>query len=160
MQKAEGISETKEREKIHTPEESTEMLRYLVQNCATKDDLENLKGELEGKIDGLARRLGGVEEKVERLDEKMGGVEEKVEGLAEKMVTKEDLKKVIGETKHELMDHTTRECAKVRGDLTAIAHRQDEKANEFIRTAQKSGTISKADGVRLITINPFAQPMD
>ena len=136
------------------------MLRYLVQNCATKDDLENLKGELEGKIDGLARRLGGVEEKVERLDEKMGGVEEKVEGLAEKMVTKEDLKKVIGETKHELMDHTTRECAKVRGDLTAIAHRQDEKANEFIRTAQKSGTISEADGVRLITINPFAQPMD
>ena len=55
-----------------------------------------------------------------------------------RFATKEDVKQMIAEAKHELKDHTTRECAKVRGDLTAIAHRQDEKANEFIRTAAKS----------------------
>lgn len=83
-----------------------------------------------------------------------------IAAIRSEMATKEDVRKMIGEAKQELKDHTTRECAKVRGDLISVAHRQDEKTNEFVRTAQKSGTISCANADRLVTINPFAQPAD
>ncbi len=96
---------------------------------------------------------------------------EMLQYLANNSVTKDhldasfvDFGKIIdsklGKFSQDIKDHTTRECAKVRGDLVAIAHRQDEKTNEFVRTAAKSGTISRADAGRLQGINPFFVPTD
>ena len=45
MQPQEGVAETHvfgaEAADVHTPMETSEMLRYLVQNCPTKDDLKS-----------------------------------------------------------------------------------------------------------------------
>ncbi len=124
-----------ENEEAHTPGEVTEMFRILMNTMATKEDLKQFATK-----DDLNRFA--TKEDLNRF------------------ATKDDVKQMIAEAKHELKDHTTRECAKVRGDLTAIAHRQDEKANEFIRTAAKSEAISRADAGRLHAINPFLVPAD
>lgn len=114
--------------------------------------------EIDAKEEERAHTPQEVTEIMRGILETLGGLVTKED--AKSFATKEDLSKVIAEAKNELKDHTTRECAKVRGDLVAIAHRQDEKTNEFVRTAQKSGTISKNDGIRLLEINPFLQPVD
>jgi hypothetical protein len=87
-----------------------------------------------------------------------GELQDELGKIRSEMATKEDLKQIrqdLRKTEQELRDHTTRECAKIRDIFFDVAHRQNEKTNEFVRVAQKSGTISHADGMRLITINPF-----
>lgn len=125
MNTQEGVTPKPAKEEAHTPMEATEMLRTIMTSMATKDDIALIHATMATKEDLKA------------------------------FATKEDVRSMIGEAKQELKDHTTRECAKVRGDLVSVAHRQDEKINEFVRTAQKCGTISRAHADRLTAINPF-----
>ena len=128
-------------EETHTPGEVTEMFRWLTHNVVTHTDLREEMGKIRGEMAEMEARI----------DTRMATKEDLT-----KMATKEDLAK-LGQ---DLRDHTTRECAKVRGDLILIAHRQDEKTNEFVRTAPKSGTISRADSAHLQAINPFFAPIN
>lgn len=74
--------------------------------------------------------------------------------IRSEMVTKEDLKKSLGELRYELKDHTSREVEKLRDYIYAA----DEKTNDFVRVVEKTGTISHKEASRLTTINPFASP--
>ena len=143
----EGMAQTQQKkvpavnEDVHTPGEVTEMFRWLKDNMVTRTDLQVEMGKIYGEMAAMEARI----------DARMATKED-----LKKLATKEDLAK-LGQ---DLRDHTTRECGKVRGDLVAIAHRQDEKTNEFVRTAAKSGTISRVESTRLQAINPFFVPTD
>ncbi len=133
MEHQEGVTPQQKAQSTatHSSEETTEMFRWLKDNIVTRDEFHEELAKFATKED------------------------------LKSFATKEDMKKAIAEAKHELKDHTTRECAKVRDIFFDVAHEQDKKTNEFVRTAQKSGTISRADGARLIALNPFApQPAD
>lgn len=91
--------------------------------------------------------------------------------LAENAVLKEDLDRKFDEQEiklnrqfikfaQDIKEHMTREAAKVRGDLTALAHRQDAKTNTFIEVVGRRGAITKKDSKELLSINPFLQPTD
>lgn len=105
---------------VHSLDEVTTMLRYLVTNCPTKTEVV---GIVENAVNGVAHEL--------RVEIK----------TSQQMV----------------MDHTTKECAKVRGDLISLARRQDSKSNEIIYAAEQEGSLSKSESVRLRAINPFSR---
>lgn len=90
--------------------------------------------------------------------------------LAQNCVTKTDLAEIvpglvkpiisaeIKASEQRMMDHTTRECAKVRGDLVIAARQQDEKTNEVIRLAEKKRLFSSSESQNLQSINPLRLP--
>jgi len=90
--------------------------------------------------------------------------------LAQNCVTKTDLAEIvpglvkpiisaeIKASEQRMMDHTTRECAKVRGDLVIAARQQDEKTNEVIRLAEKKKLFSSSESQNLQSINPLRLP--
>ena len=106
MQSQKGVSsetDSQEQKKVHSPDEMSEMLRYLVRVTVTREDVFEI------------------------------------------------VNKAISEAKYELKDHTSREVAKIRDSIYV----GDQKTNEFVRTAQKSRAISRADADRLVAINPL-----
>ena len=111
--------QSKEEGKIFTPEESTEILTFIAQNMATKQDLTNLATELRSEMSGLA--------------------------------SKKDLKA----SEQRVMDHTMRECAKLRGDLISSLRKEDEKADEHIRTNEGAGVFNTEESARLQHLGPF-----
>jgi predicted RNA-binding Zn ribbon-like protein len=138
MNTQEGV--TPQLVEVHTLEEVTEMFRTLMNVVATKDDLNQFATKKD--LDRFATKE----------DLKQFATKEDLEQIRSEMVTKIDLKQAIVEVTYELKDHVTREILKMRD----IAYIQNEKTNEFVRTVQKSGTISRPDAIRLTAINPFA----
>jgi hypothetical protein len=98
-------------------------------------------------------------------------VTEMLRYLVQNCVTKSDVREIVAEivpgivkpiisaeikaSEQRMMDHTTRECAKVRGDLVIAARQQDEKTNEVIRLAEKKRLFSSSESQNLQSINPL-----
>lgn len=114
----------------HSKNEVTELLRYLAQNCVTKTDVREIVTDI---------------------------VKEIVPGLIDARV-RPIISSEIKASEQRMMDHTTRECAKVRGDLVIAARQQDEKTNEVVRLAEKKKLFSSSESQNLQSINPLRLP--
>lgn len=107
---------------VHTPQETTELLRYIAHNMVTREDLEINNEELSKKI------------------------KEEIKG---------EIRMEIKASEQRVMDHTTRECAKIRGDLVVLIRKEDEKVDEFVRVVATNDGISSADRLRIERLGPF-----
>lgn len=128
MHTKEGVTPKQPSGNVFTQEEATELLQFIAAKMATSEQLEA----------GLAKCA----------------TKEDIASIRKEMVTKDDLKKAIAESEYRLKDHVSREITKTRDVDWCL----NEKTNEFVRVAQKSGTISKKDAERLAAINPLLEP--
>ncbi len=111
MQPKEGATENAVAD-VHTTDETTELLRYLVQNCATKEDLKNF-------------------------------------------ATKDDVKQMIGEAKHELMAYTDRRITEAENKFIMPLRREDEKVDEIVDSAEQRKLFERGAAARLKKLGPF-----
>lgn len=116
--------------------------------------------------------------RLKRATHSKNEVTELLRYLAQNCVTKTDVREIVTDivkeivpeivkpiisseikaSEQRMMDHTTRECAKVRGDLIVIARQHDEKTNELIRTIEKKKLFSSSESHKLQSINPLRLP--
>ncbi len=125
----------KEAKKVFTPEESAEMLSYLVQNAATKEDFA---------VFATKEDLIGFATK------------EDLVGLA----TKEDLKAFatkedLGRSEQRIMDYTDKRIGQAEDRIIGRLYKEDEKVNEVIRTIEVKKVITKKESNVLQGFGPF-----
>lgn len=78
--------------------------------------------------------------------------------LRSEVATKEDIKTIrsdMAKLGQDLRDHTTRECAKVRGDFNFALRKEDEKVDELVSAVERGGVIEFAEAKRIRHLGPF-----
>jgi hypothetical protein len=80
-----------------------------------------------------------------------------LQAVRSEVAKKDDMRRAVMEAKHELMDHTTRECGKVRGDLIFLLRKEDEKVDDFVASVERGGVLSREEALRLQCSGPFSK---
>ena len=87
-------------------------------------------------------RFGQVNQRFESMDSKVTGMDTRLIGIASQMVTK-----------HYLDD----KLADLRGDLTLLTHKEDDKLLALVDLLYGKRLMTKADRKHIMALEPFAQ---
>lgn len=136
MQPQEGVAETNdvsgaEAADVHTPDETTQLLRYLAQNSITKEDLKNF----------------ATKDDLKELATK--------DDLKE-LATKDDMKKEVKASEQRMMDYTDKRMTEAENKFIMPLHREDEKVDAVIESAQQRKLFNKSESGRLQSLGPFS----
>lgn len=96
---------------------------------------------------------------------------EMLQFIVDNMLVKQDLdeanerlrvefRSMLKETEHKLMDHTSREVAKVRGDLVGMMRVADEKSDTIITEIEDRGVITPMRGRAMRELGPFRKQIN
>lgn len=137
MQPQEGVAETNnvsgaEAVDVHTPDETTQLLRYLAQNSITKEDLKNF----------------ATKDDLKELATK--------DDLKE-LATKDDMKKEVKASEQRMMDYTDKRMTEAENKFIMPLRREDEKVDAVIESAQQRKLFNKAESGRLQSLGPFSK---
>ena len=149
---------------------NTEILTFLRDNVATKEDLCALGERLDARIDSLESRIDSVEsrmatkEDLHELESRMASKEDLHE-LESRMASKEDLRELESRmaTKDDLkvLDHglknfTGDRLADLEGSLVARQRKHDNKMNKLLDVMEEHALLPKEDIARVRGVQVFS----
>ncbi|MFH0928047.1 MAG: hypothetical protein V1821_01085 [bacterium] len=109
-----------------------ELMEFLQENMATKEDLHAMEERMMSKEDGLKMMT-------------------KEDGL--KMMTKEDGLKM----EHRIVDSMDDKLAKLKGDLIVLMRKEDHKLIELIQILLDKKVLDPDETRKLLSLEPFPQ---
>ncbi len=115
--------------------ETTEMLKLIIDNMATKDDLKDLEARIKGDLRQEIRESESrLNTRIDRLDTRIDGLESKVDGMQDsiisKMITQDDLLMIANRAATmagALYENTTgKQVAAIQDGHTQLHEKQSE----------------------------------
>lgn len=83
------------------------------------------------------------------------GLHELREIVETKVAMKDDVKKLIGEAKQELMAYTDKRVTEAENKFIMPLRREDEKVDEVVDSAQQRKLFDQLEAARLKNLGPF-----
>ena len=114
------------------------------------------KGGAQKKFqDAVLDQLKTIHTDVKDIKRNVGDIIETQAHLVATVITHEELRTEVTKAKQELMDHTTKECAKVQGNLVSISRKIDGRTDTLTTTLHEKKLLSASEKADLFTKSPF-----
>ncbi|MDP2693029.1 MAG: hypothetical protein Q8O88_05315 [bacterium] len=104
--------------------------------------LHDFSSNMDKRFNKIDERFDKVDERFDKVDKRFDKVENNIKIIKSTMVTKDYLDEKLGD---------------LRGDLTVLIRKEDNKVKELVNILVKKKVMSKTEQEKLFKMEPFAQ---